>query len=354
MKKRLISLLLVAMVSILMPGPIVWADALYPQKQMETAIQKSLSYFHTIQNKDGGFPTQAGQNSSLTATSWVIMALAAIGEDVNSNAWEPNGKSPLDFLQNSTYPLQATNDYARTLLALSAAGSPPVYQQVNLADKIISFQQPSGQFAQLDQGETGYINAHMWSILALKSAGYDIPNQEKAKQWLISRQNPDGGFGWIEGIASDADDTSIAVQTLTVLGESPATSPSLQKALKYLQSCQLKEGGFSSGNDWMGSQANTASTAWVLQALLAAGENATSAAWTIEGKNPIAYLLNQQNRDGSFNFTADTSASPVTMTAYSVMALAQKALPVNISRLAANDLEMVAKSIGDNVSSPLQ
>lgn len=350
MKKRVVLLLLVSMLSMLLSGSMVWADDLYPQKQAEATIQQSLKYFHTIQNKDGGFPAQAGQNSSVRATSWVIMALAAAGEDINGSSWKTNGKSPLDYLQNSAASLQATNDYARTLLALSAGGSSPVYQKVNIADKIIAFQQPSGQFAQLDQRETGYINAHMWSILALNSAGYDIPNSEKAKQWLISRQNPDGGFGWIEGIASDADDTSIAVQTLTVLGEEPVTSPTLQKALKYLQSCQLEDGGFSSGNEWMGSYSNTASTSWVIQALVAAGENAVSAGWTIEGKGPIEYLLNQQNTDGSFNFTADTISSPVTMTAYSVIALAQKAFPVNINRLTAEDLEIVEKSLFDNIS----
>lgn len=331
MKRKVSVLLLVTLISLLLSAGTALAAGAYPQQQAAAAIQQSLKYFHSIQNQDGGFPSKAGQASSTTASSWVVMALAAAGEDIIGTPWSPGGKSPLDYLQGSAGSLQATNDYARMLLALSAAGHDPVYQGINIADKISSFQQPSGQFAQLDQGETGYINAHMWSILALHSAGYTIPNQAKAQQWLISRQNSDGGFGWTEGIASDADDTGIAIQALIVLGESLETSPVIQNALAYLQSSQSKDGGINCGNDWMGSKSNAASTAWTLQGLIAAGENPVAEKWTIEAKNPVMYLLTLQNGDGSFNFAAEVNSSPVTMTAYSVMALAQKAFPVKIT-----------------------
>jgi len=302
----------------------------FPEQQAHQSVNKAITYFHNIQNKDGGFPSKAGRTSNSALTSWVIMALTAAGEDVVSNTWAPEGANPVDFLRSGSTSDDETTDYARLLMALTAAGQGPVFKNVNLAEKIISFQQSSGQIAQLDQGEKGFINAHMWSILALASAGYKIPQQEKAKEWLLNHQNEDGGFGWMEGTASDTDDTGIAIQALVVLGEVPESSVAIKNALKYQKNCQVEDGGFSCGDEWMGSKSNAASDSWVLQGLMAVGENPVGEKWEVNGKNPVSHLLSLQNGDGSFNFTSDTSSSPMTMTAYTIMALAQKPFPINI------------------------
>ncbi|MDD3888388.1 MAG: S-layer homology domain-containing protein [Syntrophomonadaceae bacterium] len=321
--------LIMSLLLIVTYNSVAFANNSFPEQQAAQSINKALTYLHNIQNNDGGFPSKAGRSSSNALTSWVILALQAAGEDAASNNWAPAGATPVSFLRSNNFS-QETTDYARLLMALTATGQEPVYQNINLAEKIISFQQSSGQFAQLDKGEKGYINSHMWSILALASAGYEIPNQEKAKQWLLSHQNKDGGFGWIEGTASDSDDTGIAIQTLVVLGEVPESSLAIKNALKYLKNCQVEDGGFNCGDDWMGSKSNAASDSWVLQGLIAAGENPVGEKWSINGKNSVSHLLNLQNSDGSFNFISDVCSSPVTMTAYTIMALAQKPFPINI------------------------
>ncbi|HEX3010904.1 MAG TPA: S-layer homology domain-containing protein, partial [Syntrophomonadaceae bacterium] len=288
-----------------------------------------IGYLHAIQNKDGGFPAQAGDQSNPGTSCWAVMALAAAGEDITGKAWSPAGLNPVNYLNNCNISLESTNDYARLLLALSAAGQGPVFRNKNLADQIAAFQQKDGQFAQPVLKENSFINSHLWSVLALASAGYQIPNQGLAKTWLLERQNKDGGFGWAQGEASDSDDTGIAVQALALLGEDPQTSPAIRDAVNYLKSCQDDDGGFNSGSEWMSSGSNASSSAWVLQGLIAAGENTLAEQWAKNGNSPESYLLNLQNELGFYNWKTDVVSSPVVTTAQTIMALAQKPFPVN-------------------------
>lgn len=329
LKKIQIGLAMVLIFTFMMNG-VVLANTPAPQQQTSVSVSKAVKYLHSIQNKDGGFPSKAGGISSTGATCWVIMALAAAGEDVNSSAWTAGGNKPVNYLANSNIVVESTNDYARLLLALTAAKQGPVFKKVNLADKIITFQQSDGHFAQPLLKENGFINSHLWSILALASAGREIPNKELAAKWLVDRQNKDGGFGWAEGIASDADDTGIAVQTLVVLGEDPKTSPVIKNALNYLKQCQEDDGGFNSGNDWMSSGSNASSSAWALQGLIAAGEIPSGDKWTKKSNNPISYLLKLQNQYGSYNWKADVVSLPAVITAQTIMALEQRPYPINI------------------------
>lgn len=333
MKIKKFALYVVTFILSLSITNIALASNSFPQQQVDRSINKAINYLHSIQNDDGGFPADKGRDSSRVTTAWVIMALIAAGEDVTGENWASHGQTPVDYLKNSKDSLEETNDYARTLLALTAANRGTVYQGMNLAEKIASFQQSSGQFAQLAQGEQGLINSHMWSILALASTGQDIPNKEQAKQWLLNRQNADGGFGWAEGVASDADDTAVAVQTLVLLGENPQDSSAIKDALNYLKEYQDKNGGFSTG--WMNDDSNSATDAWVLQGLLAAGEDPVSEKWSVDGKNAVTHLLSLQSSEGFFNWKPGVKSSPVKMTAYAVMALSKKPLPVNIVNSAA-------------------
>ncbi|MDS1029248.1 terpene cyclase/mutase family protein [Bacillota bacterium LX-D] len=302
------------------------APALWKQ-DYQVNITKGLQYLHSVQNKDGGFSPREGRPSDRTTTLWVMMALSSVGENVTSNNWKPKGQSPLDYVMKSKETLKTTCDYARLLLALTTAQQSTVYQGTNLVQKITSFQQKNGQFGQPAQQETGAINVHIWSILALASAGEKIPNQELAKQWLLDRQNKDGGFGWFEGVDSDADDTGAALQALTVLGENQSNSLAMQKAVTYLKTCQGKDGGFNSG--WMGDKSNSATDAWVIQGLVAAGIDPAAKEWSVNGKNVLTHLLGLQKEKGFFSWTAETPSSKVLVTAYSLLALSGNPHPVN-------------------------
>lgn len=292
--------------------------------EQDPVIEKSILYLKSMQNEDGGFTNRQGTPSSDRLTHWVLMALKAAGEDVNSNKWRENGNSPLDFVLKNTQ-LDETTHYARALMALRAAGYRGLINGINLEEEIISFQKANGHFAQYDKGEQDLINAHIWSIFALTAAGRDIPQKDKAKAWLLAQQNIDGGFGWAVGGDSDPDSTGVAITALVILGETPGSSP-IKRAIKYLNNQQEAHGGFSSSLN----KANSASNAWAIQGLLAAGENTREGQWNKQGNNPYNYLKSLQNPQGYFEWMENRQASPVLMTAYAIMALAEKPFPVNI------------------------
>ncbi len=311
------------------------------EKVYEEAITNGIQYLSGMQNGDGGFASDKGRTSSQVSTAWAIMALRAAGEDITAEKWVKNGHSPLEYLKSGNSSLDATTDYARTLLALMAGGGSPNYQGINLAEKILSFQQANGEFAQLDKGEKDLINAHIWAILALSSAGIEIPQKDKAAAWLISCQNEDGGFGWVVGESSDPDDTGVAVTALVLLGENPHISLPIQKALAYLHKQQGVDGGFK----WTGQKSNTATDSWVIQGLVAAGAYPGAEKWQREGNSPFSHLLSFQNTDGSFNWTSEVRSSPVLMTSYAIMALCKKPLPVNMdfAQISGNTLHISLK-----------
>ena len=292
------------------------------------AGSRAVAFFKGVQNDDGGFPSSPGRNSDIDTTSWAIMALEAVGEDVTSASWRKNGNTPVTYLMNHSFVLEDTTDYAKMLLVLSAADSGHSYKGENLLETIKGFQQPDGAFFQPDLGEEGMINAHMWSVLAIASTGSVIPNQAKAKGWLIDSQNDDGGFSWFMGVESDSDDTAAAIQALLILGEEK-DSEVLNDAKTFLKTCQNEDGGFKSG-DMMGPDSNAASDAWVLQALEALEEDYRGTQWKKGGKDVKNHIFSLQQSDGSYVWKEDVDASRVKMTAYVLTALSGKPYPVNI------------------------
>jgi len=283
-------------------------------------VREALNYLQSVQNEDGGFPYRAGQSSSQSVTCWVILALEAAGEKIDDPGWTVGGNSPGGFISNCSEELKSSCDYARTLLALSSSQQKPSYNGTDLISSILSFQQEDGQFAWIVRGEKGFINSHIWSILALDAAGEQVPDSEKARQWLADRQNNDGGFGWCEGVPSDADDTAAAIRALMVLGENLEESAVIKGALLYLKSCQGEDGGFSSGY-LGGDKSNAASDAWVIQALISTGQSPTAEVWSRNNKNAVTHLLGLQDPSGFFNYMPGVDAGPIQTTATALISL---------------------------------
>lgn len=291
-------------------------------------INDALDYLNDMQNTDGGFPAKAGRDSSVALTCWIVMALEAAGENIESSKWKPAGVGPVEYILSADYEPEDTLDYVRILLALSAAGRDSMYQGYDLEDKVLSFQEPNGHFGQPDRGEDNMINAHMWSVLSLEAVGNTAYDRDKAKEWLVSSQNDDGGFGWLVGGESDTDDTGIAISTLVVLGEDRSSSV-IQDALDYIKSRQERDGGISA-SEMMGNDSNSASDAWSMQGLIAAGEDYESSDWSVGNENVKTHLMSLQASDGSFDWKDGVSSSPVKMTAYAITALSEKPYPVNV------------------------
>lgn len=137
-------------------------------------------------------------------------------------------------------------------------------------------EQSSGVYANVDDASYGSsVVDQSLALIALSHTGTvaDAPDP-KAVQWLEGQQCGDGSFQYTPqttpaASCSDFDTTAYAAQALVAVGSAKATA-----ALDRIVALKHSDGGFGDG----GSNAN--STAIAVQALLAAGRDATSGlAW---------------------------------------------------------------------------
>ena len=276
-------------------------------------VGKTLEYLRGRQQTDGGF-AEPGRDSSDQLTGWVVCAIAAAGEDPNS--WRVAGKSPLDFLSSHAGEWTTLGDLERSCLAVCSAGSDPrSFGGRNLVAEISAQIKSDGHLGNM-------INDHCWGLIALGAAGETIP--EGCRNWLVSMQNIDGGFGFAPESSSDPDDTGAAMQALRAAGEA-ADGNSMERASLYLRFCQSSDGGFC----WQSNSSNVASTAWAVQGLSAAGEDPGSTAWSKSGKTPLDFLGNMQQADGHIRYSDASDANPAWMTAEAVPALLKKPFPLS-------------------------
>ena len=308
----------------------------YPQEVQNDPVKKALVWLRSRQSDNGSLGEKAGE--------WAVTAVAAAGYNPVDDAWQRNGKSHLAYLEEyirnlgdkSTY-FKGLTDYARVTMSVASAAyydnswrdKLTNFGGVNLIEKLKDAQNPNdGHFGK--GAETQLINAHIWAILALKAAGEQISNAEKAKEWLINAQNSDGGWGYTSdftdpwgGNLSDSNDTADAVRALIALGEiDKSEGTSLGNALKFLKSCQADDGGFFWSPVW-GGTGDASSDARVISALKAAGEDLGQRQWKKNDKSPVEHLLSLQLADGSFLYQSETPAwDAVSLAADAVAALA--------------------------------
>ncbi len=256
--------------------PIFAASAALPKAD---AIDAGAAYIRSQQQPDGGYASSPGQ--SLDA----IYALRTAGYDPAKDS--VGGVTPVDYLKANAAALTSPGAAAKGALAAKALGlDPKTVNGIDLAGIVAAAYDPdTGAYAVDDFSQ---------SIAMIGLACTGNPVEAKAIDALRATQvETEGGWGF--GGGSDPDTTAIAIQALVATGVPPA-DPALVKALAYVKASQGNDGGW--GFD--PSESNASSTAYVVQALIALGEDPDSAAWEKDGVTPVAYLLSQQNADGSF------------------------------------------------------
>ncbi|MDP4001327.1 MAG: prenyltransferase/squalene oxidase repeat-containing protein [bacterium] len=246
---------------------------------------------------------------------WTTMALGALN----------TSSIPSSHLANVSG--SSAIEYAAPILAITALNKDPRnFGDKNLVAKLKSFHTNS------QIGEPSTLNDDLFGILALVSAGESKSSAilTDAKNFVTSHQNPDGGWGFTTTSPSDTNMTAAGILALKALGLSNSDAQ-IQSALNYLQTAQNNDGGFPyDPNSSFGTASDSSSTAWVIWALNAL--NMDSASWSKPGGNPTNYLENTQTNNGFFEYQSGTGedAFSATTTAYAVIALQGKTLPLNI------------------------
>lgn len=320
---RITYLTALILVAVLILTPLTTlADANTPAYPI--AVDKALTWLHTQQLADGGFGT-AGVTSS------VILGLAAANQDLDD--WRAGAWSPLDALD-----LLAA-DYV-------TSGIDPANQTALVVQAAVASGADAGNYGGVDMlahldgyydDATGAFGAGNWSlayyVLAQAAAMQTVP--VTATDRLKAAQLSSGGWEFNPTWGADSNTTALAIQALIAAGE-PATSTVVISGTNYLHTLQNDDGGFpwTKPSPW-GTDTDANSTALVIQALIAAGQNPLDVAWTKSGGNPLDALLALQQPDGSFNYQAAVPGSQVMATAAALPALMGKPFPLRGRRMAA-------------------
>lgn len=286
-----------------------------------------------------GMPEAEAYLKSQTPDAWITQALIAAGETNMS----------ISHLSSVTEGgFNPTNDYAKTILALAAAGeNPTTFGNIDYVAKLKSY------YNNNQMGDATLLNDDIWSSLAFASIKKaDSVEAIAAKNFLLSHQNADGGWGYAVGGSSGSNDTAAAIMALIEAGVA-VNSTVITKAVAFLHTLQNNDGGFMNDPAW-GTDSDSGSDGWVTSAIYKIGQDPT--AWIKNGNNPLAHMqLLQDNTDGGF-WWVDPAGNPAfnnkAMTAYVVIALVGKSFPIGYYEIPQPTRLTVNKStlnFGENV-----
>jgi hypothetical protein len=227
------------------------------------AVDEAVRYLEGRQQADGGF-AEPGGRSDPGLTAWVALGLAAAGRP-------PAGVA--EYL--TAQPSSSATDLELRILALEALGQ----NTEALTAELEGLTKPSGAI-------DSTLNSTIWGMIALRAAGREV--SEATVRFLLRAQAAGGG------------------------------SKAIGRALAYLRRLQNRDGGFALSP---GRRSDTQSTAWAVQAFVAAGRE--------PGRAAFAYLERMRRRDGSFRYDAGRVSSPVWTTAQVLAALARRPFPLS-------------------------
>jgi hypothetical protein len=243
-----------------------------------------------------------------TPDPWISMALVATGE------------TDLDLNHLKTVGGNLATDYEKTILALTAVGeNPKTFGNIDFVAQLKSFYQNN------QIGSPDLLNDDFWGILALVSAGESPSSQiiQDSKNFILTKQNSNGGWGYAISGQSDTNDTAVAIMVLLETG-TKANDPVITKAIDYLKTSQNNDGGFPY---LPGGESDSGSDSWIISAIYKLGQNPYD--WQKDGKNPVDHLKSLQRSDGSFKWIASEDKGYPILTAYAVIALTQNYYPIN-------------------------
>jgi hypothetical protein len=277
-----------------------------PARAQASDVSRAAAWLTRVQNADGGWGDSADSPSAPDMTAWAMLGLEAAGH--NPLDLSRGGHNPVSYLRGHVVELSSPGDFARTILALEAAGvDPHSFAGHDLVSALAKRRRDNGSFE-------GWPGSTAFAIIALRAGGAGGIDQSIA--WLTKVQNGDGGWGDIPGSASTADGTGAAMQAV------PETSAA-KHGLGYLRKAQRPSGGFPTGG---AGAVNSQSTAWAVQGMLAVGTDPASV--REGGKSALDYLAERQDADGHYRYSSSSDQTPVWVTSQVLTAVAGDSFPV--------------------------
>jgi prenyltransferase/squalene oxidase-like repeat protein len=256
------------------------------------ALATPAAFLHARQGADGGF-AEPGGRESVGLTAWAALGLRASGASTGTAA---------AYLAAHESDLRSTTDVALGVLAEAAVGAP--------SPGLVARLRRASNAATGRIGST--VNSTIWAALALRQASLRPP--ARTARWLLAQQRPSGGWPWFQRGQPDSNDTAAAIEALRSLG---VRGKPIARGLAFLRRLQNRDGGFELT---AGRGSDAQSTAWAIQAFLAAGR--------APGSTAFRYLARMRRADGSYRYSARYATTPVWVTAQVLPALERKPFPL--------------------------
>lgn len=283
--------------------PLVYAAA-----ETETAASASvgIEYLKSQQQDNGSItPVFGGE------TEWTIVAMEASGKDA-AKVDNGTGESLEDFLaEDKPGADTSAGEVERKILAVAASGNDTSnFGGYNYNKKLETYHEDN------QIGDNALLNDDYFGIMAVKVIGDESlkPMAQDALDFIISNQNDDNGFGFATSSyfggccsGSSVDMTAAAIvaiyaaESMDLVNSDAAKSKN--DAYEFLLGKQNSDGGF---DGFTPGVSDADSTSWALIALNVSG--GLYKAETTKAKN---WLIANQANDGSFGFGAYTTPHSV-------------------------------------------
>ena len=233
-------------------------------------------------------------DQGLTADAVLAFAAADVAQDyaVAATEWLAQAANIVGYAGNGDTDSYVGPLAKLALVAITQGGDPRSFgaDGVDLIDRLQARRADSGRFSDLSSyvpppGETNDFSngiTQSLAIISLLRAGGSGADLKKPADFLASSRCDDGGFPLQfdpEPCASDVDTTAFAIQALLAAGRDAAA------ALDYLEDVQADGGGFGGSGPTSGLNAN--STGLAAQALRVGGR-------TEAADDAVMYLLGLQ------------------------------------------------------------
>ena len=267
-----------------------------------------------------------GGYGSASASVETLLAVAANGEDAAT--WRSGSQQPslAGYLRTQVTTYSRSNASAAGKLAVALAGG-------NLCLPIATLT-PQDYYSPTLNAYSPQSGPNSWAMLGALALAQPVP--DAAITTLAAQQLANGGWEWATGWGADSNSTALALQALIAAGQ-PISSSAIVNGLAYLATLQQPDGGFpyaASINPTTPATSDANSTAYVIQAIIAAGQDPASLAWTQSGNTPISYLLALQLPDGSLQWQAGSGPNQLA-TQQAIPALLGQSYPLRQRALAA-------------------
>ena len=289
------------------------------------ALAAASAWLRSQQGKDGGFLGSSSEPDPGLTTDAALALSAAEMADPEASAALAAAIAYLDA-NGADYAALGAGQAAKLAMAAIAGGRDP--RQFAGMNLIAALQAPSSTTgASPIPGIFGDdLYDHALAILALAAAGEEIP--ANALVPFRDRQGADGGWaydGSTEAGTADSNTTALVIQALAASGHD--SDEMVRRGLAYLETLRVPDGRGFAFQAADPPQADANSTALVLQALLAAGEDPATTKW---GNAPRA-LANFQAPGGGLRYMASDEEANLLTTVQGIPALAGLPLPVAIA-----------------------